>query len=51
MQIPFDLAIPFSKVYPKKIIVGFSHDFGLKALNAIIFIIVKNVKNLNVGMV
>lgn len=26
----------------------FSHDFGLKAFNAIIFIIVGNVKNLNV---
>lgn len=45
---PFHLVILFPRIYPKKIIMEFSHDFGSQAFNATIFRTVENVKNLNV---
>ena len=45
---PFHLVILFRRIYPKKIVMEFSHYFGPQALSATIFRIVENVKNLNV---
>lgn len=48
MQIPFDVAIPFFRIYPKKKNMGLSYDFGSKTLNATVFRMAENLKNLNV---
>ncbi|XP_044772024.1 complement receptor type 1 [Neomonachus schauinslandi] len=46
-EAPMCEVILFPRIYPKEIIMEFSHDFGPQALNATIFRTAENVKNLN----